>query len=415
MPGPAVSAEAMPERRLLSPAILSFSLAAFAIGVAEFVVIGLMTSMAAEIGVGVAEVGLLVSVYAVGITVGAPAIAIATRRLAARPLLLALLAAFAFANVVVGAAGGLAVLAAARAVAGASHGAFFAVATARVPALVAPEKAPFAIALMFVGLTLAMVVGVPIGMTLGHAFGWRIVFFAVAVLAIAATAALAATLEPSQPGDAPFAGRAPASAYADARLLALYGATVFGFGGAFYFFGFVEPFMTRIVGLGEAGVPLVMGLVGVGSLLGNLLGGKLPGRLGVPGALAAAALAQMLCLLGIWLAPGRDAFVALLFAWSVATFSIAPIVQAGVVARGAGAALDPRIAASCNVAAFNVGISAATYLAAKQVDAGGLDALPAGGVFAAGLALAASAALAVIYRRSARACFVDPDTQLIRS
>ncbi len=372
---------------LLSKPLLALSFSAFAIGVSEFVVIGLLSQIAGDLGTDLAMAGLLITAYAVGVSLGSPMLAHATRKYASKPICIWLIGIFAAANLASAVMPSLLAILVARMIAGAMHGGYFSIASTIAPALVAPSKAPQAIAVMFSGLTVAMVLGVPAGIGFGHTFGWESVFIAIALLS-----ALAGLLihhfvprieDAIDPGT-----EAPFGAYLNRELLTLYCVTIFGFGGGFVFFSYVEPYLREVSSFTSAEVARAMVVVGLGSLFGNALGGKLPPMLGLMPSLAATITLQAIVLIGLGLSPQLPvAFHTLLFIWSMACFAVAPMVQTGVVMLATDhEGLNPRLSAGLNATAFNVGISTATFAASGLVAMKVVPYLP----FAAALAVTAA-------------------------
>jgi len=354
--------------------ILAFTLAAFAVGLSEFIVIGLLGKMANAMGIPLAAAGFFVSVYALGISIGAPVVTILTCKISAKRLSVTLVVLFALFSLITGFSTSLAMVLVMRALAGIAHGTFFSVASASVPSLASTEKAPLTIALMFSGLTLSMVLGVPSGMAMAEVWGWTVAFVLISVLS-AVAAALIAWLVPDSLGGSPDAASTawPLAELAPQRLR-LYAVTVFGFGGGFLFFSYAEPWLAEVADFSTTRIGLGLGLVGLGSLVGNITGGMLPDKLGLRSALAVMVLVQVAALTGLGLlTPGLPAEI-FMFAWSIAAFSIAPMVQTAAVSESGES--SPRIAASFNVTAFNIGISGASYLATRQVAWDGLDYLP---------------------------------------
>ena len=340
-------------------------------------VIGLLTKMARDLGADLATAGLLISVYAMAISVGSPMLAHATKEFHSKPVCVFLIVVFALANFFSALIPSFAAILIARVIAGAMHGAYFSVASTVAPSLVEPSKAPLAIAVMFAGLTVAMVIGVPTGIGLGQALGWQSVFVTIGVLSIVA-AVLVHRFVPLIDDKVSHAETAPFRAHLSKELLTLYLVTIFGFGGGFVFFSYVEPYMTEMFSATPAGISMAMALIGLGALAGNALGGKLPSSLGLMRALAVVVTCEVTVLVAIALTPTLPlAFFCLIFAWSMVCFSIGPMVQSGVVMLADGCkGLNPRLSAGLNATAFNVGISLATFLASGLVAGNKLPMLP---------------------------------------
>lgn len=374
----------------LPVALYALTAGAFGIGTTEFVIMGLLLQVSADLGVSVAAAGLLISGYALGVCVGAPLLTAATARLPRKTVLLALMAVFTLGNLACALAPDYPLLMAARVLTSLAHGSFFGVGSVVATRLVAPERRASAIAVLFTGLTAATLLGVPAGAWLGLQHGWRATFWAVAALGVLATLVIAWCV----PAD-----RAPESAPSLAEeikvvvrpqvLLAL-AATVFGYAGVFAVFTYIQPLLTRLAGFDDAAVSPILLVFGLGFVVGNLLGGRFADRRLVPTLLATLALlAVVLGAMGValWHPWSAVLFTGLLGAAAFAT--VAPL-QMRVLQQAEGAGQN--LASSLNIAAFNLGNAIGAAFGAQVVDSGlGLGALPALAALLtlAGLALAA--------------------------
>lgn len=373
---------------VFSKPLLALSVSAFAIGISEFAVIGFLSQMAFDLGFELSTAGWLVALYAVGVSVGAPVLAHMTRKTASNPICVLLLIIFATANLASAIISSFTSILIARLIAGVMHGAYFSIASTVAPALVAPKNTHLAIAVMFSGLTMAMVLGVPAGIGLSQVMSWKYVFGAVALLSSIA-AILVYRFVPNLEDAVTVVVEAPFHRYLKGGLLTLYSITIFGFGGGFVLFSYVEPYLHEILLFRPSQVATVMMLVGLGSLFGNILGGKLPLRWGLIPSLSMVTVLQVSVLLAIWLLPDTAVPIYFcLFAWSVACFAVAPMVQTGVVSLASTCeGMNPRLCAGINIAAFNIGISLATVMASGYVAAGDIAKLPLFGAAFTSLAL----------------------------
>lgn len=390
----------MSAARGTAPGIWALAVNAFAIGVAEFIVVGVLPAIAADLHVPLARAGGLVGLYALALAIGTPLVVLALARLPRKPLLLALVAVFLAGNLLSALSTGYPMLLAGRIVTAVAHGSFFAIGATVAARLAPPGQASRAIALMFAGLTLAMVIGVPLGSLVGNALGWRLPFFAVAVLA---ALALAATARWVPPMPAPAAGpaRAQLAALASPPVLAMMAVTVFGFGASFAAFTFVTPILTGITGFSIRTASLLLVVFGAATLVGNLAGGRWAAHLGWAVALRRMLAALLLVLAALALAmASRPAMVPLLFAWGVLAFGISPGLQAGMLEtaqRWTPRAVD--FASALNISAFNLGITLGETLGSALVAHERLVLTPWAGVV---LAFAAQAPLLWLGRRHAR-------------
>ena len=363
--------------------LLALAMAAFAIGTTEFVIVGLLPAVARDTGVGVPEAGLLVTGYALGVALGAPPLAALTARAAPYRALACLLLLFIAGNALCALAPGYGWLMAGRIVASLTHGAFFGLGATVAAALVEPQRRSAAIALMFSGLTLANVLGVPAGAWIGEHAGWRATFWAVTALGVLALAAVLALV--------PRSLALASGSHADAgwrilrrpQLWAALALTALGFGGIFTTLTYLSPLL-QAAGFGSAQVNGLLLLFGVGLTLGNLLGGwaadRWPGR---SMAVILIALAAVEAALHAGLA-SRAAVVACVALWGMAAFATAPGLQSRVLQVAADA---PALASTLNIAAFNLGNAAAAALGARALQAG----LPLSGLPLLSAALAAAA------------------------
>ncbi len=370
-------------------ALLALTAGAFGIGTTEFVIMGLLLQVSADLHVSVATAGLLISGYALGVAVGAPLLTIGTRALPRKTVLLALMAIFTLGNVACALAPDYATLMAARIVTSLAHGTFFGVGSVVATGLVAPERRASAIAVMFTGLTAATVLGVPAGAWLGLHFGWRSAFWAVAAIGVTALAVLAAFVPRDRAGEAPGPLAAELAVLARPQVWLGLGMTVFGFAGVLAVFTFVQPLLTRVTGMSAAAVSPAMLLFGVGLAAGNLLGGRLADRAPMPAVLGTLlALALVLGSMDLWIHLSVPAMVFLVVLGVAAFATVAPL-QVRVLDQAAGAGQN--LASSLNIAAFNLGNALGAWVGGLVIERGpGLRALGlAGAVLTlAGLGLA---------------------------
>ncbi len=353
----------------MRPPVLSLALGAFAAGTTEFVVVGLLPTVAADLGVGTATAGVLVTGYAIGIAVGGPILVFATRKIERRSVLVGLMAWFAAAHVLLTVAPSFELLLIGRVLTASAHGAFFALA-----AIAAADNAEAghegrAIGLVFTGLTVATVIGVPLGTFIGQQTSWRVPFFVVAALAAAAAVAIRATV----PRRVPKAGGARPEPVDRAALALALTTTVIGFGSQFVVFTFLASFLESVTGTPSAAISPLLVVFGGASAIGSTLGGRASDRW--PRAtlpIALAGLALVLAALGVFGTIGA-VVTPLLFGWGIVGFVLSPALQSRVV-TAAGA--ERTIASSLNISAFNVGIAAGSLVGTAVVAAGGLAVTP---------------------------------------
>lgn len=344
-------------------ALLALTISAFAIGTTEFVIVGLIPTIAADLGIGLPSAGLLVSLYALGVAVGAPVLTALTGKLPRKALLLGLMALFTAGNLLAWKAPGYESLIAARILTGLAHGVFFSIGSTIATGLVPREKAASAIAIMFTGLTVALVTGVPLGTFIGQHFGWRETFLAVSGLGVMAFAG-SAIFVPGHIRHTPPASLAQQfKVLAAPRLLLVYVKTAIGYGGSFIPFTFLAPILTEVTGFSAGAVGWVMLVYGVSVAVGNIWGGKLADRMGpIPALKIIFALLAAVLLIFNFTAPYPWLALATVLLWGAVAFGNVPGLQLYVVKQAehfAPQAMD--VASGLNIAAFNLGIAAAAW------------------------------------------------------
>ncbi|MGJ7914346.1 MFS transporter [Massilia sp. LXY-6] len=359
-------------------ALWALTLSAFAIGTTEFVIVGLIPTIAASLQVSVPSSGLLVSLYALGVAIGAPVLTALTGRMPRKLLLLGLMLLFTAGNLLAWMAPGYAALMAARVLTGLAHGVFFSIGSTIATSLVPKEKAASAIALMFSGLTVALVTGVPLGTFIGQHFGWQMTFLAVAMLGVVAFAGIALLVPRTIAGSKPSSLLTQLSVLKKPRLLLVYAMTTLGYGGTFVAFTYLAPILQQVAGFSAGAVGLVMLVYGVSVAFGNIWGGKLADRRGPVRALQIVftLLAAVLLVLQ-FTAANKVAVLVTVLAWGAVAFGNVPGLQVYVVQRaGRDAPQAVDVASGLNIAAFNVGIALGAWGGGLIVDRIGLMATP---------------------------------------
>ncbi len=269
--GPALSAGR------IAAAIVALALGGFAIGTTEFVTMGLLPDIAEGVDISIPSAGHVISLYALGVVVGAPVIAALATTLPRRGLLMGLMAAFVAGNVLTALAPGYGSLLAARFVAGLPHGAYFGVASLVAASLVAPHLRGRAVSSVMLGLAVSNVAGVPAAAWLGQQLGWRSAYWAVVVVGALTVVAVAAVV-PWSPGNRAATVRGELGALRRPQVLLTLLVGVVGFGGMFAVYSYVAPLVTEVTGMSRGTIPLVLLAFGVGGVLGTMLGGHLADR-----------------------------------------------------------------------------------------------------------------------------------------
>jgi DHA1 family inner membrane transport protein len=356
-------------------ALYALTVGAFGIGVTEFVIMGLLLQVSADLGVSIPTAGLLMTGYALGVFVGAPILTIATRRLPRKTTLLVLMAIFTVGNVAAALAPSYGLLMAARIVTALAHGTFFGVGSLVAMSLVAPQRKASAIAIMFTGLTLATLLGVPFGAWLGLAFGWRSTFWAVGAIGLMAFAVLAALVPRDQEVAEPGPLREEFAVLARPQVQMGLAMTVLGFGGVFAVFTYIQPILTQLAGFSPAAVSPILLVFGAGLVGGNLIGGRWADK-----ALAPSLLGTLAILTGVLVASAfgfhdRGGAVVAAFALGAAAFATVTPLQMRVLQQAGGAGQG--LASSLNIAAFNLGNAFGAWLGGAVIANGpGLAAVP---------------------------------------
>ncbi|MGP1085624.1 MFS transporter [Serratia sp. CY58181] len=355
-------------------ALLALTISAFAIGTTEFVIVGLIPTIAEQIGVTVPSAGLLVTIYALGVAIGAPVLTALTSRIPRKLLLVGLMVLFTLGNLLAWQSPSYESLVIARLLTGLAHGVFFSIGSTIATSLVAKEKAASAIAIMFGGLTVALVTGVPLGTFIGQQFGWRETFLAVSLIGAVATVA-SIILVPNNIKNQGSAGvREQMKVLTHPRLLLIYAITALGYGGVFTTFTFLAPMMQELAGFSAPTVSWILLAYGVAVAVGNIWGGKLADRHGAVRALSFifAALAVLL-LVFQFTASHSIAALLTVIAMGVFAFGNVPGLQVYVVQKAAQYtpnAVD--VASGLNIAAFNIGIALGSVIGGQTVASLGL-------------------------------------------
>ena len=359
-------------------ALLALTISAFAIGTTEFVIVGLIPTIAEQLGVTVPSAGLLVTIYALGVAIGAPVLTALTSRIPRKLLLVGLMVLFTLGNLLAWQSPSYESLVVARLLTGLAHGVFFSIGSTIATSLVTKEKAASAIAIMFGGLTVALVTGVPLGTFIGQQFGWRETFLAVSLIGAVATLA-SVILVPSNIKNQGSAGvREQLKVLTHPRLLLIYAITALGYGGVFTTFTFLAPMMQELAGFSAPTVSWILLAYGVAVAVGNIWGGKLADRHGAVRALSFI-FAALAILLLVFQFTASHSIAALLtvIVMGVFAFGNVPGLQVYVVQKAAQYtpnAVD--VASGLNIAAFNIGIALGSVIGGQTVASLGLAQTP---------------------------------------
>ena len=371
-------------------ALYALTIAAYAIGTTEFVIVGLLPTVASDLGITLPLAGLIVSVYALGVTFGAPIITALTGRIERKPLLLGLMLLFILGNTLAALSPNYQMLLVARVLSAFAHGVFFSVGSTIAADLVPENRRASAIALMFMGLTVAIVTGVPLGTFIGQTFGWRATFWAVAALGLIAFTGIAALLPSTISKADPASLLHQVRVLGSGRLLLVFGMTALGYGGTFVAFTYLATILEQITGFAASHVSLILMLYGVAIAAGNLSGGRIANRDPVKAlAWLFAAQAVVLVIFTFTAGAALPALVTLA-ALGFLSFANVPGLQLYVVQlaqRHRPGAVD--VASALNIAAFNLGIALGAWIGGLVVGSSlGLGATPwVGGIMVSGALL----------------------------
>ena len=382
-------------------ALYALTVGAFGIGVTEFVIMGLLLQVSADLGISVPIAGLLMTGYALGVFVGAPVLTIATRSLPRKTTLLVLMAIFTLGNLAAALSPSFGWLMAARIVTALAHGTFFGVGSLVATSLVAPERKASAIALMFTGLTLATLLGVPFGSWLGLAFGWRSTFWAVTAIGLVALVVLAvfvpADRERVVPGSLAEEFKVLARPQVQLGLVM----TVLGFGGIFAVFTFIQPILVQLAGFSEAAVSPILLVFGGGLVVGNLLGGRWADRRLAPALIGSIALLTIAMFASGLAFYSQIGAVVAAFVLGAAAFATVAPLQMWVLQQAGGAGQG--LASSLNIAAFNLGNAFGAWLGGAVITQGlGYGAIAPVAAVVPLLALGLAVFAVTLERRAAR-------------
>jgi len=378
--------------------LLMLALSAFAIGTTEFVIMGLLPDVAADLGVSIPGAGWLVTGYALGVAIGAPFMAMVTAKLPRKAALVALMVVFIVGNLMCALASDYNMLMLARIVTALCHGAFFGIGSVVAANLVAPNRRASAVAMMFTGLTLANVLGVPLGTALGQYAGWRSTFWAVTVIGVVSLIGLLRFL-PVKHDEEKLDMRAELAALRGAGIWLSLSMTVLFSASVFALFTYIAPLLNDVTGVSPRGVTWTLLLIGLGLTLGNIIGGKLADRNLEKTLLGVFVVMAVTSTVLTWTSVSVVPTEITLFLWATAGFAAVPALQINVMTFGKAA---PNLISTLNIGAFNIGNALGAWLGGSVIAHGlGLTSVP---LAAAALAVIALLVSLITFRQS-----VNPD------
>ncbi len=354
-------------------ALLALAISAFAIGTTEFISVGLLPLIAEDLHISTTTAGLTVSLYALGVTFGAPVLTSLTARMSRKTLLLWIMVVFMIGNALAAAATSIVMLLAARVISAFSHGVFLSIGSTIAADLVPEHRRASAISIMFTGLTVATVTGVPLGTFIGQQFGWRAAFILIVVVGLIGFISNSLLVPSGLRKGGRTAFRDQVKLVTNGRLLLLFLITALGYGGTFVVYTYLSPILLEITGFKESAVAVILLVYGIAIAIGNMVGGKLSNRQPIR-ALFYMFIVQALILLALlFTAPFKVAGLVTIFLMGLLAFMNVPGLQVYVVMlaeRFVPSAVD--VASAINIAAFNAGIALGSYLGGVITDSLGL-------------------------------------------
>lgn len=361
--------------------LIALALGAFGIGVSEFSPMGMLPGIARDLDVSIPTAGLLISVYAVGVLIGAPLMTLTFARMPRRRLLLLAMGIFTCGNFLSAIADSYSALLLGRIVTSFNHGAFFGVGAVVASSVVAPNRRAGAVAAMFSGLTIATIGGVPLASFVGETLGWRTAFWGMTVLGLLTMLTLRLALPPL-----PMNGQTrvidEVKVLFRAPVLGALLLTVVGASSMFTVFTYIAPILRQETQASTIFITTMLVIYGMGLAVGNMLGGRYADR-SLNGTLISALLAMIVLMVFFaWTMTSAWIVVPLTFFWGVASFAVVPPLQALVMHEASEA---PNLASAMNIGAFNLGNAAGAALGAAVIDVG--LGLPAVALAGAGVAL----------------------------
>ncbi|MCR6595211.1 MFS transporter [Bacillus halotolerans] len=355
------------------PALLALAISAFAIGTTEFISVGLLPLISDDLHIPVTTAGLTVSLYALGVTFGAPILTSLTSSMSRKTLLLWIMIIFIAGNTMAASASSIGILLAARVISAFSHGVFMSIGSTIAADLVPENKRASAISIMFTGLTVATVTGVPFGTFIGQQLGWRFAFMIIIAVGIIAVIANGILVPSNLRKGTKTTMRDQLKLVTNGRLLLLFVITALGYGGTFVVFTYLSPLLQEVTGFKAGTVAIILLVYGIAIAIGNMIGGKLSNRNPIT-ALFYMFIVQALVLFTLtFTAPYKITGLITILFMGLLAFMNVPGLQVYVVMlaeRFVPSAVD--VASAINIAAFNAGIALGSFLGGVITDSIGL-------------------------------------------
>lgn len=354
-------------------ALLALAVSAFAIGTTEFISIGLLPLISNDLQIPVTTAGLTVSLYALGVTVGAPILTSLTSSMSRKTLLLWIMIVFLVGNSVAASATNIGVLLAARVLSAFSHGVFMSIGSTIAANLVPENRRASAISIMFTGLTVATITGVPIGTFIGQQLGWRAAFIGIVIVGVIALIANSMLVPANLPKGTKTTFGDQFKLLRNGRLVLIFIITALGYGGTFVVFTYLTPLLQNVTGFKEEVVAVILLVYGIAIAIGNVIGGRLANRNPISALFYMFMIQAIILLTLTFTAPYKVAGLITIILMGVLAFMNVPGLQVYVVTlaeRFVPSAVD--VASAINIAAFNAGIAIGSYLGGIITDSIGL-------------------------------------------
>ncbi|WP_407669839.1 MFS transporter [Paenibacillus albus] len=352
-------------------ALIALAISAFAIGTTEFISVGLLPLIADDLHITVRTAGLTVTIYALGVTIGAPILTSLTGSVPRKTLLLWIMAVFIAGNSVAAMSHGITLLLTARVISAFAHGVFMSIGSTIAASLVPENRRASAISIMFSGLTIATVTGVPLGTLLGQQWGWRSSFIAIAVIGLVALVANALLVTRELSSGTRTRMSDHSKLLSNSRLLLAFTITALGYGGTFVVFTYLSPLLHEVTGFGAKTIAAILFVYGIAIALGNLIGGRAANRNPLKALLYMFAAQAVVLLLLAVAAPFKGPALIVIFLMGLLAFMNVPGLQTYVVILAERFAPKMKdVASALNIAAFNAGIAIGAYvggIVAEQV------------------------------------------------
>ena len=354
-------------------ALLALAVSAFAIGTTEFISVGLLPLISQDLHVPITTAGLTVSLYALGVTIGAPVLTSMTSTMSRKTLLLWIMVVFIIGNGVAASATSMQVLLIARIISALAHGVFMSIGATIAADLVPENRKASAIAIMFTGLTVATVTGVPFGTFIGQQFSWRFAFVIIVIIGVIALIANSILIPSDLRKGTRTLLRDQVKLITNGRLLLVFVITALGYGGTFVVFTYLSPLLQEITGFKAGSVAIILLVYGLAIAIGNTIGGKLANRNPINALFYMFLIQAVVLIILTFTAPFKVAGLITIIILGLFAFMNVPGLQFYVVTlaqRYVPSAIE--VASAINIAAFNVGIALGAYLGGVITDSIGL-------------------------------------------